>query len=83
LSSPPEQLRIKLGRGARIGGQELIPAKLAMLVCVGSILGIWFSYLCVRFLLRQFTILASPSYELVGRPRRNASRRRLTQAPYN
>src|SRR5215472_2407229 len=39
LSSPPEQLRIKLGRGARIGGQELIPAKLAMFGLCGVHIG--------------------------------------------
>ena len=30
LSSPPEQLRIKLSRRARVSGQEFIPAKLAV-----------------------------------------------------
>jgi hypothetical protein len=39
LSSPPEQLRIKLGRRARIGGQEFIPAKLAMLGLCGVHIG--------------------------------------------
>jgi hypothetical protein len=54
LSSPPEQLRIKLGRRARIGGQQFIPAKLAMFGLCGVHIGyLVFLNLCLCFLLRQ------------------------------
>jgi hypothetical protein len=43
LSSPPEQLRIKFSRLARISGQEFIPAKLAMFGLCGIHIWVWFS----------------------------------------
>jgi hypothetical protein len=53
LSSPPEQLRIKFSRLARISGQEFIPAKLAMFGLCG--IHIW----VLVFFVSAFVILGT------------------------